>query len=218
MARTLQAYSLALHIEVEAREVTLVDPLAAEQPRLSSGKRTHHRIEPFWLFRVGSSETLALLSEAAERLATEVGVGADAVVRAILLGQPAAVRAWQMAHLPRAGVPFRTAVEIRDPQLSYQQVREIFGTLTRHGILTPSSSSADQRAKLERLYEFVVERRFRRLPLMTWNDVCCEWNAAYPDEHYSLRAIQRAFAASWQARGEAKPPQMRGQRRKPAKE
>jgi hypothetical protein len=214
LAEGLNAGSPALRISAEARQVLLTDPGAAKKPLLSTGKRAKYAAMPIWLFPVGGSERLAHLSDSAQRLAAEVGIAASEATCAILSGRPAAVRAWQVDHLPRAGLPFRCAIEIRDPQLSYQEVRQVFGTLTRVGVLTPTTSSATQRQKLERLYEFVVERRERQSPPATWHDILSEWNAAHPQEQYTLSAIQRAFKAARMARGEQKPPMIRGRRRK----
>jgi len=213
LAEGLNAGSPALRVNAEAREVVLTDIDAARRPLLSTGKRARHEVVPIWVYPVGRSERLAHLSDTTQRLAAEVGIGVSEATCAILVGRPAAVRAWQIALLPRPRVPFRCAIEIRDPRLSYQEIRQVFGTLTRKGVLTPTSSSAAQRQKLERLYEFVVERRLQSPPV-AWKDIVREWNAAHTAERYSLRAIQRAYKAAWTAKGEQKPPQMRGRRRK----
>ena len=137
----------------------------------------------------------------------------------VLLGVPAAVYRWR-PRLPHPNLLvgatdmlYWFSLEIRDPRFSYEEIRELFGFLVEKGILTSTTSSAAQRDKFARLRAFVRERRDHRTPPMTWANIVAEWNATYPDEHYTLRTIQRAYAKACQMSGEPKPPVMRGRPR-----
>lgn len=156
-----------------------------------------------------------------QRLCHQVGVAEWEIARFVLLDLPPAVRRWQ-ARLPDVGLllggteaPPWFTVEIRDPRFSYVEIRALFGSLVRDGLIVSATSSADQREKLERLRQFVIERRDRPWPPGAWIDIVRDWNEANPDEHYTLRAIQRAYSKVCKLHGEEKAPIVRGRRRRP---
>ena len=167
---------------------------------------------PRWLFPAGCSVSLGHLADVQQRLCHQVGVAEWEIARFVLLDLPPAVRRWQ-ARLPDVGLllggteaPPWFTVEIRDPRFSYVEIRALFGSLVRDGLIVSATSSADQREKLERLRQFVIERRDRPWPPGAWIDIVRDWNEANPDEHYTLRAIQRAYSKVCKLHGEEKAP------------
>ena len=109
----------------------------------------------------------------------------------------------------------RFSVEIRDRHFAYEEIRSLFGSLVRDGLLEPAPASTRQRDKLERLRQFVAERRYHCSPPLAWIDIADDWNEGNPDEHYTVRAIQRAYKKICRLHGEERPLTMRGRRRRP---
>ena len=130
-----------------------------------------------WFYPANRSEKLAHLSDVQRRLHEQAGVEEWEITRFVLLGLPPAVHRWR-ARVPEArwlrgspGVPLWFSVEIRDQHFAYEEIRSLFGSLVRDGLLEPAPASTQQRDKLERLRQFVTERRYHRSPPMAWSDI-----------------------------------------------
>ena len=77
-----------------------------------------------------------------------------------------------MHPAPRTvNVKGRFSVEIRDRHFAYEEIRSLFGSLVRDGLLEPAPASTRQRDKLERLRQFVAERRYHCSPPLAWISV-----------------------------------------------
>jgi hypothetical protein len=210
-----------LRVNPERRYVLLRPPSEATLPAAATRTDLAARMgAPRWLFLAGRSVSLGHLSDVQQRLAEQAGVEEWEITRFVLLGLPPAVQPWR-ARVPEArwlrgspGVPLWFNVEIRNRHLAYEEIRSLFSSLVRDGLLEPAPASTQQRDKLERLREFVTKRRYHRSPPQAWTDIAHDWNEVNPNEHYTVRAIQRAYKKICTLRGEQKPPTMRGRRRR----
>jgi len=222
LLKTVDQPGSPLRINPEWRYVLLRPPSEATLPvSPTAADFTALMGAPRWLFPAGRSVSLGHLADVQQRLSEQAGVDEWEITRFVLLGLPPAVQRWR-ARVPEArwlrgspGVPLWFSVEIRDRHFAYEEIRSLFGSLVRDGLLVPAPASTRQRDKLERLRQFVIERRYHRSPPMAWVDIAHDWSEANPDEHYTLRAIQRAYKRSFGLHGEEKPPTMRGRRRRP---
>ena len=207
-----------VRVAYEARYVLLADPKEAQPPDPLTDAFLAAQMGHTWFLQAGRSMPLGYLSDVQRRLSEQAGVHEWEITRFILRDIPPAVRRWR-PRVPELGLllgddpPPWFSIEIRDRHLSFQEVRELFGVLVDDGFLVPTTASAEQRAKLEHVLEFVEERREFCTPPMSWVDVLTEWNEETPEAQYSLRGIKKAHSDALRLFGRSKPEMRRAPRR-----